>query len=620
MVARDTNTLTISELTAGTPYTFMLTFATEYSDGKSGDSSDRTIDITTQSNLVTAVVDSNTDTTTITLSWADPEDRVRYSGVMVTGGTMAGVMITPQTVSASDGSTAQQVAIMGLTADTDYTFILATQYADDDAGNSKTGDSVEVPTRTRNPIDTNGDGLVDINSLERLDNVRYNLDLGDASDDGRYKESTQTAVNAGTQCGAAAATPCTGYELTRSLNFADGGSYDSGVVNTEWRPNASDPDNATNAGWDPIGDCNTATTGNANSCGDNNDTPFAARFEGNGFTIHNLYARNITANNGSAIGLFGITAATATIRSLGVQDVALYGGRAGDRVGGIVGRHGGTIVGSYASDGSANGANKQNGAIGGLVGRSNGTIIASYAAVAVGSTSSFTNNAVGGLVGIAASGSTVIVSYASGTVDGSSGNSENVGGLVGNYENDDIIASYASGDVNGGNGSALDFVGGLTGSGVGNITASYATGAVDGGNSASFAGTLRGGGGAPTTNFSYGFGTVTNNGSGGYAGTAKPTVDGTAITSATQLTAANVPAIWNSAADITFNAWDFGDDTEPPALRYADYDGTDTDYGCIDASNPTSTGTIVIPAVVASPSGPLDVICGVTPLPGQGRP
>ena len=619
MVARDTNTLTISELTAATPYTFMLTFATEYSDGKSGGSSTHTIDITTQSNLVTAVVASNTDATTITLSWADPEDRVRYSGVMVTGGTMAGVMITPQTVSASDGSTAQQVAIDSLTADTDYTFTLATQYADDDAGNSKTGGSVEIPTRTRNPIDTDGDGLVDINSLERLDNVRHNLDLGDDSDDGRYKESTQTAENAGTLCGHDGATPCTGYELTRSLNFADGGSYDSGVVDTEWRPTGGNPDSATNAGWDPIGDCNTDTADVGSSvCGDDNDTPFASRFEGNGFTISNLYARNTTTNDGSAIGLFGITAATATIRSLGVQDAALYGGRDNDRVGGIVGEHGGTIVGSYAS-GSVTGSSTNDNDIGGLAGRSSGTIIASYAAVAVDTATNSGSSSVGGLVGSTASDSTVIASYASGDVDGSSSaNTESVGGLVGNSSHI-LIASYANGDVNGGDGGGIDITGGLAGNQTGSTVASYASGAVNGGNSNSIAGALQSS--SSNTNFSYGFGTVTNNGSGGYDGTAKPTVDGmvgsATITMARQLTLTNAGAIWNDADSDTLNAWDFGDSDQDPALRYADYDGTDTDYGCIDASNPTSTGTIVIPAVVASPSGPLEIVCGETLLPGQ---
>ena len=619
--AADPNTLTISGLTADTAQTLTLTFTTTYSGTKQGGSSEHTIDITTQSNVVTAVVASNTDATTITLSWADPEDRVRYSGVMVTGGTMAGVMITPQTVSASEGSTAQQVAIMGLTADTDYTFTLATQYADDDAGNSKTGDSVEVPTRTRNPIDIDGDGLVDINSLERLDNMRYNLDLGEDSDDGRYKESTQTAENAGLLCGDSGTTPCTGYELTRSLNFADGGSYEGGSVNTEWRPNASDPDDATNAGWDPIGDCNTDTADGATlSCGDADDTPFAARFEGNGFTISNLYARNTTTNNGSAIGLFGITAATATIRSLGVQGVALYSGSRSDRVGGIVGLHGGTIVGSYASGGSVD-SNTDSSIIGGLVGHNNGSIIASYAAINV--ISNGANSTAGGLLGISEVGTIVIASYASSTVAENTIGQQNIGGLVGNHLDSSavIIASYASGAVDGHDSGSSNFVGGITSIGPGIISASYATGSVNGGVSAGTAGALRSFGGAGNTNFNYGFGTVTNNGSGGYDGTDKPTVDGTedtaVITMARQLTLTNAGAIWNDADNDTLNAWDFGDNSQDPALRYADYDGTDTDYGCIDASNPTSAATIVIPAIVASPSGPLEIVCGETLLPGQ---
>ena len=614
-VAVGTNTLTISGLTADTEHMLMLTFATEYDDASKGSSSPHDITVMTQSNRVTAVMGSDTGTgTTVTLSWVDPQDTIGYSGVMISAEPeVASLNGAAGMVDASGGSTAEQIDIMGLTIGIDYTFTLATQYAD-----GKTGGSFDFMIRTRNLIDVDGDGLVDINSLERLDNVHHNLDLGAASDDGRYKESTQTAENAGTRCGANADEPCTGYELTRSLDFNDDGSYESGVVNTEWRPNASDPDDATNAGWDPIGDCKTAMgAGITISCGDANDTPFAARFEGNGYTISNLYARNTTANDGSAIGLFGITAATATIRSLGVQDVALYGGRNDDRVGGIVGSNGGTIVGSYASGGSVTGANGLDNDIGGLVGHSNGTIIASYAAVDVRDNSPLNKGEIGGLVGTAIAGGTVIASYASGIVDGGSIGSNGVGGLIG-VHSDTIIASYASGAV-----SDTRIAGGLVGSGSILLTASYASGNINENISNGVAGTLGAFIGGSTINASYGFGSIPTDGTLGSAGTAKPTVDGTedtaVITMAEQLTLTNAGAIWNDADSDTLNAWDFGDSDQAPALRYADYDGTDTDYGCIDASNPTSTGTIVIPAVVASPSGPLEIVCGETLLPGQGR-
>ena len=661
----DTDTVTISGLTAGAAQTLTLTFVTQYSTDK-GSMIERTIDITTQSNLVTNVVASNTDTTTITLSWADPEDRVRYSGVMVTGSTMAGVMITPQTVSASDGSTAQQVAIMGLTADTDYTFTLATQYADDDAGNRKTGGSFVVPTRTRNPIDVDGDGLVDINSLERLDNVRYNLDLGDASDDGRYKESTQTAVNAGTQCGHNGATPCTGYELTRSLDFADSSSYEGGSVNTEWRPNASDPDTATNAGWDPIGDCQNddVADGGTDICGDTDDILFASRFEGNGFTISNLYARNTNAAVAAATALFAITGNTSTIHSLGIVDVALYGSNAAvDYVGALVGLHNGIITASYVHNSIVDGGDGSDNYVGGLVGRSNGNITASYAHNSISNGGMGRTDYVGGLVGRNNDTGTITASYTNNSIaNGSAGGDDYVGGLVGRSDGT-ITASYASGSMVDGGDNKTDRVGGLVGTNTGTITASYASGTasstVSGGannedrvgglvgdNSdttsiiiASYATITADGGsgnidrvgslvGRTTASFSglsdtngtitasYGFGTVQNV---GIAGTSSSGDLPSGVTMAAQLTAPGtavataVSTQWDNNAQNTQDAWHFGTPTQSPALQYADYDGADNAYGCGN-----TTGTIAtIPNMIPTPNGSIAVTCGSTLLPGQ---
>ena len=55
-----------------------------------------------------------------------------------------------------------------------------------------------------------------------------------------------------------------------------------------------------------------------------------------------------------------------------------------------------------------------------------------------------------------------MASYATGNVDGGSGNSDWVGGLVGRMSNTQsyIIASYATGNVNGGSGNG-DYIGGV---------------------------------------------------------------------------------------------------------------------------------------------------------------
>ena len=598
VAAADPNTLTISGLTADTLQTLTLTFTTTYNGTKQGGNSMHTIAITTQANYVTAVVPSAITMTSMDLNWADPEDRVGYAGVTISANPAEGDLSNAMDIDATAGSTAGQLAVTGLTVGETYEFTIAARYNDGKVA----GANATITVSAEPAIDADDDNLIDITSLERLNNVRYNLNLGN----GRYKRSSG---DVGIQCGTAGNTNCIGYELLQDLDFNSTDSYQNGIVNARWRPQDSsgailpqiNADGATNAGWDPIG-------GN-----------FATRFEGNGYTIHNLYARNTTNNNGSTVGLFGITAAAATIRSLGVQDVALYGSREDDRVGGIIGEHGGTIVGSYAS-GSVTGSNTNSSEIGGLVGRSNGTIVASYATVAVNTISNANGSNAGGLVGNALN-RTIIASYASGDVDGSSNaNIESIAGLVGNNSSD-VIASYASGAVDGGDGGSTDVVGGLIGSGNDTVTASYASGGVNGGNSASLAGALWGTGIISNTKFSYGFGTVTNGS--GYDGTDKPTVDGmvgsATITMAEQLTAANAGAIWNDAANDTLNAWDFGDSSEPPALRYADYDGADTDYGCIDATTTTSSATIVIPRWVAAPGGPREVMCGVTLLPGQGR-
>ena len=59
---------------------------------------------------------------------------------------------------------------------------------------------------------------------------------------------------------------------------------------------------------------------------------------------------------------------------------------------------------------------------------------------------------------------------------------------------------------------------------------------------------------------------------------------------AAQLTADNVDDAWNDAGSNTLGAWDFGTDSQLPALNYADYDGGGTAFACdqfpVDACGP----------------------------------
>ena len=69
-------------------------------------------------------------------------------------------------------------------------------------------------------------------------------------------------------------------------------------------------------------------------------------FEGNGYTISNLYTRGA-----GGVGLFGIIAESAEIRNVGLIDNNSYGGagESVDNVGGLVGFSSGEIIASYAT-------------------------------------------------------------------------------------------------------------------------------------------------------------------------------------------------------------------------------------------------------------------------------
>jgi len=132
-------------------------------------------------------------------------------------------------------------------------------------------------------------------------------------------------------------------------------------------------------------------------------------------------------------------------------------------VGGLVGFNtdGSTVIESYAT-GSVTGT----GEVGGLVGYNGGTVIESYAEGSVTGT-----EVVGGLVGF--NGGTVSESYAEGSV---TGDSAAVGGLVGINNFGTVSESYATGSVT----SDFAAVGGLVGFNFGDVSESYATGSVSG--------------------------------------------------------------------------------------------------------------------------------------------
>ena len=412
-------------------------------------------------------------------------------------------------------------------AETTYTYTVT-----DDDGDT---DSVTFTITVIGDYDLDDDGLIEVDSLPQLDAVRWDLN-GDGSVD------TGTSVADTAKYGAAfpnpatgmgclrdhdsnTATPkiagCIGYELTQDLDLDTNGSgatyttSSTGVVTGD----AGDTYNNGGAGWTPLGGHQETT-----------HQDFTATFEGNDYTVSNLYINLATtgANDGNYVGLFGDLAATATIRNVGLVNPYVVNARGGagySRTGALAGRNnGGTVSGSYVSGGAVTG---NQGTVAGLIynmagcllGYSQGTVSDSYATCAA--TATGADDAVdlaGGLVGWSAG--TVRDSYATGTV----ASDTKAGGLVG-FSNigGRVTDSHATGTVS--TSGAGGHAGGLVGHSAGEstVTGSYATGAVSASGGGSYVGGLAGrlsagGAGGKTVRASYATGAVSASGNGSYVG------------------------------------------------------------------------------------------------------
>ena len=291
------------------------------------------------------------------------------------------------------------------------------------------GVTVQPPTVSPTPApstlpkrdyDTDGDGLIEVTSLEQLDSIRYDLNGDGQADNSRHEADYAKGfpqLDPGPGCPDEG---CSGYELTRDLDFEDPDSYASGTVKTDWRRNQRDN------GWLPIGLFDNGVA-----------LPFHGVFEGNGHTIASLYV-DVGRYH---VGLFSIVGYLGEIRNVGLVRAVVVGGY---QVGVLVGRNDGVVRGSYAT-GFVSGDRT----IGGLVGLNFGVVDASYAAV-----NASGGEEVGGLVGD--NHGPILAGYAIGKVSGSG----SVGGLVGNnHDFGEIYASYATGTVSGDT-----CVGGLVGS------------------------------------------------------------------------------------------------------------------------------------------------------------
>ena len=278
-------------------------------------------------------------------------------------------------------------------------------------------------------IDLDDDGLIEINDLETLNAMRYQLDGSGLK---MSAESTKTTTGCATG-------GCIGYELTTNLDFLDDASYSSTANKIMWT--VIDYEDSTDNGWQPIGSF---------------IDQFITAFEGNNHTISNLM---INRTGVDYVGLFGYVGSGAEIANIGLLNVNIVGY---DFVSGLIGYSEGNVMNGYVT-GTVEGASE----VGGLVGLNEGSITNSYATSAV----EGNEEGMGGLVG--RNDGNIANSYATGAVEG---NEEGVGGLVGRNEGN-IANSYATGAVEG----DAD-VGGLAGiqGGGGSITNSYAAGTVTG--------------------------------------------------------------------------------------------------------------------------------------------
>ena len=262
-------------------------------------------------------------------------------------------------------------------------------------------------------VDNDGNGLIEIWTLEQLDHMRHNL-AGTS-----YKATsggTAVTTGCGTNLTGAKLNSCHGYELMADLDFrADSDSQDA------WQDDEGDQ---SDAGWAPVGDIN-------DKVGDAYPNAFSATFDGNEHTIKNLYVNlKSTANNRFVTaGLFGF------VQGGTVKNVRLTGAHMSVS---STTTHTGAV--SYA---------------GGLVGSIDGSTITNCSSAgAVSASSSSSYSLAGGLIGVASGGGTITNCSAAGTVSSSSTSSLQsfAGGLVGYYRSSSsgkfaMTSCHATGDA-----------------------------------------------------------------------------------------------------------------------------------------------------------------------------
>ena len=339
-------------------------------------------------------------------------DAYQYTYIMEVSTTTASLTVTPtvQTVGAGvtvDGTTVSSgspSAAITLTAGaTRFVSIVVTPA-------SGTPHTYTIAVSRLKDYDDNDNGLIDVDTIQKLNAIRWDLNGDGVPASGQAANYTATFSNSlpGMGCkltdhddnpSTDTVPTCTGYELTQDLDFDDN---DPGDRTDDTYYNSG-------AGWNPIG---RDTIGNR----------FISTFNGNGFVIDNLF---ISRTDAVPTALFASASSGAHITAVGIRDTDITGAHAAATL--VAANQAGSIVSASFSTGTVSGG----WGTGGLVGYNAGTVEASYSTATV----TGVTHAIGGLVG-ASNGSTASIknSYARGTVIGGSDLSQ-TGGLVGYNRN-----------------------------------------------------------------------------------------------------------------------------------------------------------------------------------------
>ncbi len=260
----------------------------------------------------------------------------------------------------------------------------------------------------RADYDLDNDGLIEINDLEDLNEIRFGMRTKTlyGSNSGCPQPSNNSSTGG-----------CRGYELTTDLNFD---TNKDGILNEQdrfWNPN----NKSIGEGWKPIGKYVSNKT----------DKAFGLIFEGNGHVIYNLY---INRPSQYYVGLFGHIH-SAQLRNIGLSG-PLMSVIGSEKTGSLAGSaHSSQITNSF-NTGSVFGTRRNTG---GLIGRATSSSISSSF-----NTGSIEGNGdTGGLVG-GLKLSHITDSFNTGVIKH---RNSNPNGLVGSIRDSQISRSYTTGNI-----------------------------------------------------------------------------------------------------------------------------------------------------------------------------